>query len=123
MRAIEREGGRGGREGRERDNERELRSAYSCFLKSLVNQKCRIMHTNPKCVLHFIQIVQNDFTMTKICDKKIINTHTHTHKKHKELKSVVVYDLNDSVFSNTGSQRCSFYSGFGCSVKWTCTIL
>ena len=26
-----------------------------------------IIHTNPNCVLHFIQIVQNYFTLTKIC--------------------------------------------------------
>ena len=32
-------------------------------------------------------------------------------KKHKESKSIVVYDLND--FSNTGSQRHWFYSEFG----------
>ena len=46
-------------------------------------------------------------------------------KKHKkdELKSIVVHDLNDSVFSTKGSQRHWFYSRFSCSVKWTCTFL
>ena len=45
------------------------------------------------------------------------------HKKHKELKSIVVHDLNDSVFNITGSQRYWFYSRFCCSMKWTCTFL
>ena len=77
------------------------------------------MHTNPKCVLHFIQIVQNYFTLTRP---------KFTIKKHKELKSIVVRDLNDSVFSITGSQRHWFYSGFGCSMKtkktkWTSTFM
>ena len=44
-----------GREGGERETMRESWDlSYSCFLKSLVNQ-----NANPKCVLHFIQIVQN----------------------------------------------------------------
>ena len=48
------------------------------------------MHTNPNGVLHFIQCVQNYFTLTE-------NLLLRKHKEHKELKSTVVHDLNDSL--------------------------